>query len=402
MQRVYVTGVGIVSAIGIGIDGNRTALQQMHSGIGRSKYLQSKLTERLPVAEVKESTAELAARYGETGDLFPNRLNLMAAIALKEAMADIPALQQKNSFGFINATSVAGMFDAEGHYADLVNPAVTDPEMIKFGNTLDCGSGTLELARHFKLTHFTGTISTACSSSANALIFASRLIRSGVLDGVVCGGVDTLSRFTLNGFNSLKNIDENPCRPFDANRNGLNLGEGAAYLVLESGDSIRRTGSTPLAELSGSCNFNEAFHPTAPSPEGEGAFRAMKGAIEAGGIRPEDVSYINAHGTATMNNDQAEAFAIHRIFGDHVPPFSSTKSYTGHTLAASGAIEAVYAILNLKYQELYPVLNFQSAMPELNLQPITKVIRDLPVNHILSNSFGFGGNNASLLFSRYD
>ncbi|ULQ54776.1 beta-ketoacyl-[acyl-carrier-protein] synthase family protein [Flavihumibacter fluvii] len=402
MRTVYVTGVGIVSAIGIGVAANWSALNAMTTGISYSKHLNSVLKNMLPAAEVAATTAELAGIYGDTGNLFPNRVNIMAAIALREAIKNNLVAATAGQFGFINASSVGGMGDVEDIYDALVDPDNHDEKIIPLGETMDCGFGTQELARHFNLTNFIGTISTACSSSANALIFGARLIRNGLLEGVVCGGADTLTRFTLNGFNSLKNIDKNHCRPFDANRNGLNLGEGAAYLVLESDEMLQKTGSKPLAIFSGCCNYNEAFHPTAPSPEGEGAYQAMKGALDLAGLSPEDISYINAHGTATLNNDLAEAFAFHRLFGDQLPVFSSTKCYTGHTLAAAGAIEAVFSVLSLKHQELYPVLNFDTPMPELNLVPLTTVERNIPVKHILSNSFGFGGNNASLLFSRYD
>ena len=401
MRTVYVTGVGIVSAIGIGVTANRSALLAKASGISYSRHVNSLLKDVLPAAEVAATTKELQALFGGNGRLFPNRLNLMAAIAIREAIGASEAQIQQHNIGFINASSVGGMGDVEDIYERLVDPADLEESLIPFGETLDCGHGTMELARHFKLTGLLGTISTACSSSANALMYGARLISNGLLDGAVCGGVDTLTRFTLNGFNSLRNIDAHHCRPFDANRNGLNLGEGAAYLLLESAEMQKATGHTPLATLNGYCNYNEAFHPTAPSPEGAGAYEAMKGAIDLAGLTPKDISYINAHGTATLNNDLAEAFAMQRLFGKDLPAFSSTKCYTGHTLAAAGAIEAVYAVLNLQHQELYPVLNFDTPMPEISLLPITEIQRNITVKNILSNSFGFGGNNASLLFSSY-
>ncbi|MBC6490173.1 beta-ketoacyl-[acyl-carrier-protein] synthase family protein [Flavihumibacter stibioxidans] len=402
MCKVYVTGMGMVSALGIGVDTNRDALISRRSGIGYAKHLNSLLRDQLPVGEIDHATSELFRFLHNPGNLQESRLVLLAAIALQEALATagMPLNEQKKA-GFINSTTVGGMADVEYVYEQLIDPSI--PEIsADLGDSLDCAHGTEELARHFGLTRFISTVSTACSSSANAIIYGARLIRGGMLDQVICGGVDTLTRFTINGFNSLKNMDRNHCKPFDANRNGLNLGEGAAYLVLESEESICRTGRKPLAQLSGYCNFNEAFHPTAPSPDGDGAYQAMKGAIREAGLTTMDISFINAHGTATINNDIAEAFALRRLFGENIPPFSSTKSYTGHTLAPSGAIEAIYSILSILNNEAYPVLNYETAMPEVELEPVTEVMYNAGIQHVLSNSFGFGGNNASLLFSKYD
>lgn len=401
MRSVYVTGLGVVSALGIGLNQNRTALLAKRSAIGFSKLVRSKWAGVLPTAELPLSTDALFQQLRHPKQLQPGRLVAMAALALEEALgtATDPALLA--SYGLINASSVGGMADVENHYAELIDPVNQDASIASLGERLDCGHGTEALARHFGFKAFLGTVSTACSSSANAIQMGARLIRQNVLDAVICGGADTLTRFTLNGFNSLKNIDRNFCRPFDADRNGLNLGEGAAYLVLESEESMKRSGREPLAVLSGYWNYNEAFHPTAPSPEGEGAYQAMKGAIAQAGLSAADISYINAHGTATTSNDLAEAMAIQRVFGSTPPPFSSTKSYTGHTLAAAGAIEAVYCLSSLVYDEYYPNLRFETPMPEIGIGPITEIITQAGAKHIISNSFGFGGNNASLLFSRY-
>ncbi|MBZ5859136.1 beta-ketoacyl-[acyl-carrier-protein] synthase family protein [Flavihumibacter profundi] len=401
MRSVYVTGMGIISALGIGVTENRSALLAMQSGISHSSHLNSLLKDKLPAAEIKEDTATLHNLLRYPGQLFPNRLVSMAALAMEEALGETAYQPGMGKMGFINATSVGGMADVEDHYTELVDPSKSEAAINLLGDTLDCGHCTEELARHFHLARFIGTVSTACSSSANALMYGARLIRNGVLDGAICGGADTLTRFTLNGFNSLKNIDRNPCKPFDANRNGLNLGEGAAYLVLESEEMMYASGRKPLAVFSGFCNYNEAFHPTSPSPEGEGAYRAMKGAIEIAQLKTSDISYINAHGTATINNDIAEAIAMKKLFGENMPAFSSTKCYTGHTLAAAGAIEAIFSVFNIRHNELYPVLNFETPMPEIKLLPLTAVKEHTSIEHVLSNSFGFGGNNASLLFSKY-
>lgn len=409
MGKVYVTGMGLVTALGIGVKANRQGLITGKSGIGYAKHLNSLLRDQFPAAEVNYSTRDLQQFVPNQGRLQQSRLVLLAAIALQEALESVhPNWHTEHTgysttprTGFINSTTVGGMADVEFEYEQMIDPLVPriSPHL---GDSLDCAHGTEELARHFGLTGFIGTVSTACSSSANAVMYGARLIKGGILDRAVCGGVDTLTRFTINGFNSLKNIDKNPCKPFDANRNGLNLGEGAAYLVLESEEAVRKSGQIPLAQLSGYCNFNEAFHPTAPSPDGAGAFQAMLGAIKQSGLQPGDISCINAHGTATINNDIAEGHALRRLFGSQIPPFSSTKSFTGHTLAPSGAIEAIYSILGILNNEIYPVLNFETPMPEIGLIPVTRLVTGAENQHVLSNSFGFGGNNASLLFSKYE
>ena len=195
-------------------------------------------------------------------------------------------------------------------------------------------------------------------------------------------------------------LDHEPCKPFDKNRNGLNLGEGAAYLVIETAESARKRGATPLCELSGYANACDAFHQTATSPEGEGPFLAMTGALSKAGLKPADIDYINAHGTGTGNNDLCESVAIKRVFGDHVPPFSSTKSFTGHTTSAAGAVEAVISILSLTNGFIPANLNFSSAIEESGLTPVTKGLSDVDLRHVMSNSFGFGGNDSSCIFSK--
>jgi len=400
MPSVFITGMGIVSALGIGTASQREKLAAGVSGLGPAAFLNSIHKTEFPFGEVPFSTEELFSKLSDHSKLQQSRLQALGALALEECFTGGAQQPAGIRQGLINATTVGGMTDIEDRYFELIKPELIEPDM-SWAAGLDCATGTEHLARQFNLTDFVTTISTACSSSANAIQLGARLLQQGVLDRVVCGGVDSLTRFTVNGFNSLKNLDRNACKPFDSNRNGLNLGEGAAYLLLESERSIEKTGNKPLAVLSGYANFNEAFHPTAPSPEGLGAYEAMKRTLEKAGISPASVSFINAHGTATLNNDEAESMAIHRLFGETVPPFASTKVYTGHTLAASGAIEAVFSLLSLQHQEIYPALNFETPIEATGLIPC-QTYQELQVEHILSNSFGFGGNNASLLFSRYD
>ena len=191
-------------------------------------------------------------------------------------------------------------------------------------------------------------------------------------------------------------LDEKPCRPFDATRAGLNLGEGAGYLLLQREEDVE----SYYCRLSGYSNRNDAHHQTASSAEGNGAYLAMSDALTMAGISPNEVSYINAHGTGTGNNDASESAAFIRLFGENVPPFSSTKGFTGHTLAAAGGVEAVLSVLAIKLGCRFPNLNFSTSIPEYGLTPIGKYEEGISVDSVLTNSFGFGGNCSSLLFTR--
>ncbi|MBQ9410309.1 MAG: beta-ketoacyl-[Bacteroidales bacterium] len=263
-----------------------------------------------------------------------------------------------------------------------------------------CGASTDLAVEFLGGAKMATTLSTACSSATNAIIYGANLIRSGKEQCVVCGGSESLSAYHFHGFNSLMILDREPCRPFDATRAGLNLGEGAAYLVLETEESALRRGVKPIAVLSGWGNACDAFHQTTSSPDGEGAFLAMKEALSRAGIEPSAIDYINAHGTGTPNNDASESAAIRRIFGDALPPVSSTKSFTGHTTSASGSIKAVFCLLALQNGFVPQQLNWSNPDPACIIpqtEPIHKELR-----HILSNAFGFGGNDSSLILSAYD
>ena len=221
-------------------------------------------------------------------------------------------------------------------------------------------------------------------------------VKSGRLKRVIVGGTDALAKFTVNGFNSLMILSDEACRPFDKDRKGLNLGEGAGYLVLEAESNCLN--KKKYAEIKGYGNSNDAHHPSATSPEANGPRKAMTRAIENANVRPSEIEYINAHGTGTVNNDETELFAFKEVFGK-IPPYNSTKSYTGHTLAASGAIESILSILSMQENELYPSLNCTSP---IGPTPINKIIDRIHLNIIMSNSFGFGGNCTSLIFQKAD
>ena len=261
------------------------------------------------------------------------------------------------------------------------------------------GEVTGQIADYFGIKGYVTSVSTACSSSANAILTAANLLRTGRAQRIVVGGADALSVFTINGFNSLMILSDADCTPFDAHRKGLNLGEAGAFLIMEREATALAEGRTIIGVLSGWGNANDAYHQTASSEEGEGAFLAMQQALAISGLTPTDIDYVNAHGTATVNNDLSESRALMRIFGEEIPDFSSTKPFTGHTLAVASAVEAIFSLLAIQEGAVWPNLNWQTPMPEVPLRPQTTLKRK-PIKHVLSNSFGFGGNCSTVIFSK--
>lgn len=399
VPRIFVTGMGVVSALGQGVEATLDALLNGRCGVGRLRYLQS-VHDDLPVGEVKMSNEEMCSAIGIPFDDRYTRTALMGALALKEALGDAGIGEGSGRhIALVSGTTVGGMDKSEAYYKEFLE----SDRNTCFIKTQDCGITTEFAIECFPFFDFATTISTACSSAANAIIFAANLIRTGRYDIVVAGGSECISKFHLNGFNSLFILDKEKCRPFDATRAGLNLGEGAGYIVLESEDSVKRRNKRPLCELKGYGNACDAFHQTASSPDGEGAFRAMRKALADSGLAPSDIDYVNAHGTGTPNNDPSEGKALERVFGEgSVPPVSSTKGFTGHTTSASGGIEAVISILALT-RNFYPVnLNFSSRMEELSFTPVTDSKAVKPIVNVLSNVFGFGGNDSSVIFSKLE
>jgi len=393
MEPILITGMGVVSAIGLGKAQTLEALLSNRSGVGMLKYLKTEHKE-FPVGEVKLTDAEMRERLGIAQDAATTRTALMGMLALGEALEEAQLTQEiLPKVGFISGTTVGGMDMSEQFYLDYIH-SEAHKEYIKVH---DCGSCSEMTANHFGKFAFATTLSTACSSAANAIILGANMIRCGEADIVVVGGSECITKFHLNGFNSLMILDTESCRPFDATRHGLNLGEGAAYLVLESAESAKRRGVKPQALLSGYGNACDAFHQTASSPDGEGAYLAMSEALALAGLQPSDIDYINAHGTGTPNNDASESHAMMRLFGENVPPVSSTKPFTGHTTSASGSIEAVFCILALQNGFLPVNLNWSQAMED-GIVPVSQPAKKA-LKHVLCNAFGFGGNDSSLLIS---
>ena len=395
--EVYIAGVGVITAIGNNVEECLVSFEKEQAGMADIAYLDTVHRLKLPVAEVKLSNKELIEVTGLPAST--PRTTLLSLIAAREALHDA-AIADLSSWrtGFVSANTVGGMDKSEDFFIDFI----PDNSKGKLRNVFDheCGCVTEAVADQLGVKDFMTTISTACSSSANAIFYGARLIKNDILDVVIAGGADALTKFTLNGFNTLEILDKDYCKPFDENRQGLNLGEGAGYVVLVSEKVAKTLKKALYCKLSGHNNSNDAYHQTASSPDGTGPYLAMKLALEKSNLKPSDIDYINLHGTGTPNNDNAEGTAVKRIFDPHYPPMSSTKSFTGHTLGASGGVEAVFSILAIRHGIIYPNLRFKTQMKEFSFAPEKRFLKGQTINYVMSNSFGFGGNCTSLIFSR--
>ncbi|MDR2621455.1 MAG: beta-ketoacyl-[acyl-carrier-protein] synthase family protein [Dysgonamonadaceae bacterium] len=391
-KKIYITGIGIISSMGSTVDEMLHALKNRYSGMHPVHRFDTALKD-IPVCEVRYSNEELRSRlpFLQTGKIY-SRTSLLGLVAAHQA---VQSVHSAGRMALVSATTAGGMDYNEAHWKDISGGHVSKDVV----ELLDCADSTQQIAASLGISDYVTTVSTACSSSANAIISGARMILNGLVDKVLVGGTDSLTRFALNGFNSLEILSPTGCKPFDAARNGVTLGEGAAYLLLESSETADR--DTVLCELKGYANTNEAYHQTASSPDGEGAILSIRQALSSAGLNPGDIDYINAHGTGTLINDLSEGRAIETVFGNAIPPVSSTKAYTGHTLAAAGAIEAVISILSIRQGLLFPNIGFEKQMPELSFLPNTS-LRKAGIRNVLSNSFGFGGSNASLIFSKTD
>ena len=387
--------MGLISAIGDTVETNRDSLHNERTGISHIQFYKTAYAGKLPTAEVRHTTEELNRKIFQPESSSITRTSLLGLHAAAEAIRDsglTPEQLSSKDTALVGATTVGGMCLTDELYHDAQAKEGGTPYLTSY----DYASVTLAIQERYRMTGEVSTINTACSSSANAIIYGARLIRHGFAKCAIVGGAESLAKFTINGFNALNILSSLPCAPFDKNRSGLNLGEGAGFLVLEKEEDLR--GRKSYAAFTGFGNKNDAYHPSSNSPEGTGPYMSMKAALDNSGLKSSDIGYINAHGTATENNDETESRAMLRLF-DKVPPFSSTKSYTGHTLGAAGAIEAIYSILNLVNQEIYASLSFNDPIPETGLIPVLHYSKQ-PIEHVMSNSFGFGGNCSTLIFSK--
>lgn len=390
-MNIKVTGLGIICAIGNDAPSVLQSLQNGESGVGPMRYLDS-IHKELPVGEVKLSDAEMKRMLGVNEDEIISRTTLMGAIALRQALQDAGVNIKGKRVVVISGTTVGGMDVTERYFQQMK----TDDQLLSLLDKHDCGASTRDIANLAGLTDAeVVTISTACSSAVNSIILGSEMLKADDADIVIAGGAEGLSKFHLNGFNTLMILDQAQCRPFDKTRTGLNLGEGAAFVVLEKAEHAEASEEKPY--IIGYGNRCDAFHQTASSDDGEGAFLAMTDALQMAKLQPADILYINAHGTGTPNNDASESAAIRRVFNNQMPFISSTKGLTGHTTSASGSIETVICLLAMRSHFVPGNYGFTEA--DENCIIPTKGVNGVELHHVICNSFGFGGNDSSIVIS---
>lgn len=408
--RVVVTGVGAVSPVGLDAPTLMESLYAGRSGVRRiQRFDPSDLSTQIaaealdfdPTQSMDRKDAKRADRYSQ-----------FAVAAAREAVesSGLPnADVDPDRIGVLLGSGIGGIETFETQHRALlakgssrVSPFFI-PMMIS-----DMASGLVSMQWGYKGPNFSAV--SACASAANAIGMAYELIRSGQADAMVTGGSEAaVTPMSMAGFCAMKAMSERndapekASRPFDAQRDGFVMGEGAGILVLERLEVAKARGATILGEMIGYGMTGDAHHMTAPAPEGEGAARAMRAALDMAGIRPEQVEYINAHGTSTPYNDRNETQAIKTVFGEHAyrMKVGSTKSMVGHLLGASGGLESVVSILVLGSGKLPPTINQEDPDPECDLDCIPNVAIDLDVRCVLTNSFGFGGHNVSILFERF-
>lgn len=370
--RVYIAGMGLISPIGHGVSQTKDSIKKAKKGIKPLSLFPTPQKEPLPVGEISESF--------EINDI--PRTHRLALIAAKEAMADFKDIPDAVVVG----VTTGGMAITEEH----LKTGNRDPKSFKYHST---GSVAEYIACEYQCKGPVITVSTACSSGTVAVKIALEMLRAGKAKKILVGGADSLCRLTYYGFSSLQLIDPAGARPLDRNRRGMSVGEGAAMMLLVSDEDVP---DNAIAEILGAGLSCDAYHPVAPHPEGEGAIRAMLLAIKDANISPSDIDYVNLHGTGTLDNDLSEAKALNAVFGNKKPQLSSLKGAIGHSLAASGAIEAVISAISISDGLIPANIGCDIPDPELDLNPVMKLSEE-DVEIVLSNSFGFGGNNASLV-----
>lgn len=388
-DTISITGMGIVCAIGNDVAQVRDSLLRGESGIRAIKYLDTCHSD-IPVGEVQLSNEQMKAMLGINDAKPLSRTSLMGAIAVRQAAAQAGISDMAGKrIALISGTTVGDLDVTEKYFEQMK----TCDELLSLPHSNECGTSTREIASMSGLDNVAVcTVSTACSAALNAIIVGCEMLRNNEADIVIAGGSESLSKFHLNGFNTLMILDRQRCRPFDDTRAGLNLGEGAAFVVLQ------KNAGNGLAYIAGYGNRCDAFHQTASSDNGEGAFLAMSDALGMAGLKPSDIQYVNAHGTGTPNNDQSESQALKRVFAGLSTEISSTKSFTGHTTSASGAIETVISVLSLQNGFTPANLGWSSPMPDGIIPTLGRT--GLEIDNVMCNSFGFGGNDSSLILSR--
>ena len=409
-DRVVVTGIGLVTPVGLNSESTWNSLVEGRSGIDYISLFDAEGYESRIAGEVDEFDATTALGRKEAKRL--DRFSQFACVAAIEALEHANLNMEKEDadrVGVLIGSGVGGIITIADQHKILLQkgPRRVSPFLVPM-MLGDMASGQVSMMIGAKGPNFS-TVS-ACATGADSIGEALEMIRRGRADVVIAGGTEAaVCEIGVAGFNScmaLSTRNEDPqgaSRPFDSDRDGFVLGEGAGLLVLESLEHAEQRGANILAEMSGYGASSDAHHVTQPHPEGEGAARAMKWAIEDAGITPDKVDYINAHGTSTPLNDKYETIAMKRMYGDYAYKLaiSSTKSMTGHLLGAAGGIEAAFTVLTIKNGIVPPTINIDNPDPDCDLNYIPNTAKKQPVNVAMSNSLGFGGHNASLVFERF-
>lgn len=389
-RSVVVTGLGTVNGLGLNCTDFWSRLIAGESGIGPIQSFNSEKWRTHLGCEVR-------APLPETGH--PDRVFDLLMTALREALGQAGGELPRERTAVMIGTLQGGILTLEQAVAEQVREQKTLDILNQYPVFI-----LSAISRYVASTcGFIGPVATpcvACAASGTAISRAADLIRLGYADAAVTGGADAFAQANFSGFNAMRSAALTQCRPFSVDREGLVIGEGSGILILESEDAAQARGAQPLARVVGTGLADDAYHITSPEPEGTGAARAMQAALADAGLKPQAVDYINAHGTATPQNDSMETKAVKRVFGKQAGriPVSSLKASIGHCMGAAGAIEAVASILTLQHKILPPTLNFTPGDPDCDLDYVPNTARSAEVKTVLSNSFGFGGNNASVIF----
>lgn len=410
-RRVVVTGLGMVTPLGTGVEKNWEAVCSGTSGIGPiTKFDTTGFASRI-AGEVKDFRSQdfMDKQQIRRFDIFIHYAVASARMAMEDSGLKI---NDKNAHrvGCVTGSGLGGLGMLEHFHSVLMEkgPKRISPFFIP-GIIANMAPG--QIAIEFSAKGPNLSIETACAASTHAVGEAFRLIRDGMSDAIITGGAEAvITPLAVGGFCSMRALStrndapEKASRPFDLDRDGFIIGEGAGILILEELESALERGANIYGEVIGYGLTGDAYHVSAPEPEGEGAIHCMKGALDFAGLIPEDIDYINAHGTSTKLNDLSENKAIKSVFGDHAYKLSisSTKSVTGHLLGGAGGIESIFTLLTIKNGIIPPTMNYETPDPECDLDYVPNTARKAKVRVAMSNSFGFGGTNATLIFKAYE
>jgi len=401
-RRVAVTGIGLICALGLDRESSWQALCEGRCGISDLTLFESEGYRSKMVAQVPPYDA--AAHFSPRERRRYSRVDQLAVLAAAEALADAGLLESdipRSAIGVMLGVGAGDLLRNEIYYSEVLARGFRRARPSQIVSYLDSAAAD-PVAQRYGLTGPRACLNSACSSSAMAIGYGADMIRSGLIQAAVCGGSESLCRTALSGFNALRVIDLEPCRPFDVKRNGMNIGEAGAILILEDMDRARARGAHVYVEIAGYAAYCEAYHATAPEPEGLAVAALLTAALAASGASPGDVDHVNAHGTGTPLNDRAEARGIRRVFGDRTPeiPVTSVKSMLGHCLGAAGAVEAATLALTIERGVIPPTIHHDQTDPDCQIDVVGNQTRSRRVRCAISTSLAFGGNDAALVMRR--